>query len=123
MMPSTGRRVVSRAECRPGSLKHAMTKAAARGSSSAISRSIGATTPSTSRWVWMPDGPSASVTHSMRGAPAMRSGSHARSMPRVTASVEFGLMTKIVSPMAGIMRELSGGGGDRTLHPCRCGEE
>jgi hypothetical protein len=46
----------------------------------------------------------------------MRSGAHARSMPRVTASVEFGLMTKIVSPMAGIMRELSRGGGDRTRY-------
>src|SRR5687767_5586935 len=43
----------------------------------------------------MPGGPSLSVTQSMAGPPAMRSGSHASSMPRVTASVELGLMTSI----------------------------
>src|SRR5215208_6259359 len=50
----------------------------------------------------MPGGPSLSVTHSMAGPPFMRSGSIAASMPRVTASVELGLMTRMrsVSDMA-----------------------
>src|SRR5687768_10587528 len=57
--------------------------------------SKGATTPSTCCCVSMPGGPSFSVTQSIAGPPSMRSGAHASSMPRVTASVELGLMTSI----------------------------
>src|SRR5262249_28733106 len=59
----------------------------------------GATTPSTCCCVSMPGGPSFSVTHSIAGPPGMRSGSTAWSMPRVTASVEFGLMTRMRTAM------------------------
>jgi len=41
------------------------------------------------------------VTHSMAGPPAMRSGAMAASMPWVTASVEFGLMTRMRSMRSG----------------------
>ena len=37
----------------------------------------------------------------MAGPPGMRSGSIARSMPSVTASVELGLMTRMRSDMSG----------------------
>ena len=64
---------------------------------------IGATTCSTWAWFSMPGGPSFRVTHSMAGPPFMRSGSMAASMPRVTASVELGLMTRMRSGMAARM--------------------
>jgi hypothetical protein len=38
--------------------------------------------------------------HTIPGPPAMRSGSTASSMPRVTASVELGLMTRILAGLA-----------------------
>src|SRR5882672_5980170 len=59
----------------------------------------GATTPSTCCCVSMPGGPSLSVAHSITGPPGMRSGSSAWSMPRVSASVELGLMTRMRSAM------------------------
>src|SRR2546422_530694 len=55
----------------------------------------GAIRPSTCCWVSIPGGPSLSVAVSIAGPPAMRSGSHAASMPRVIDSVELGLMTRI----------------------------
>ena len=93
-IPSTGRAVASRASCRPGSLKQAITKAAAS-SRARIRRAIGCTTCSTWAWVSMPGGPSASVTHSIDGPPAMRKGATARSIALVTASLELGLITTI----------------------------
>jgi len=59
----------------------------------------GETTESTCCCVSIPGGPSFSVAHSICGPPGMRKGAHASSMPRVTASVEFGLMTRILSVM------------------------
>jgi hypothetical protein len=38
--------------------------------------------------------------HSIAGPPAMRSGATASSMPHVTASDEFGLMTRILGVTA-----------------------
>src|SRR5205814_1674668 len=43
----------------------------------------------------MPNGPSASVEHTISGPLAKRSGATASSMPRVTASFEFGLTTRM----------------------------
>jgi hypothetical protein len=57
------------------------------------------TTCSTCAWLSMPGGPSFKVMHSMTGPPLMRSGSIAASMPLVTASVEFGLMTRMRSDL------------------------
>src|SRR6185295_14327957 len=74
-----------------------MTNAAYWLSFSRTILSSGATTPSTCCWDSMPGGPSLSVTQSMAGPPSMRSGSTASSIPRVTTSVEFGLMTRILS--------------------------
>src|SRR3954453_9634505 len=48
----------------------------------------------------MPGGPSLRVRHSICGPPGMRSGAQASSMPRVTASVELGLMKRIRCAMA-----------------------
>src|SRR5688572_22364623 len=54
-------------------------------------------TPSASRCVSTPGGPSASVTHSIAGPPSIRSGSHAAFIASVTACVELGLMTRMRS--------------------------
>ena len=43
----------------------------------------------------MPNGPSANVEHTISGPSAKRSGATASSMPRVTASFEFGLTTRM----------------------------
>ena len=58
-------------------------------------RRSGITTLSTSAWVSMPNGPSARVEHTISGPFANRNGSSAASRPRVTASFEFGLTTRI----------------------------
>src|SRR5215468_5177338 len=100
-MPNTGLRVASRAACRPGSEKQAMTKAAARLSCCSTRRQSGATTSSTWRWVSMPGGPSARARHSISGPPALRNDSTAVSIARVTASLLLGLMTMMRSLMRG----------------------
>src|SRR5271168_3197585 len=94
LMPNTGRRVASRHTCRPGSLKHAITKASAALSCS-TSRRSGSATCSTSFWLSMPNGPSESVTQRIEGPSARRSVPRAASSPVVTAGFEFGLMTRI----------------------------
>ena len=77
---------------RPGSEKQAITKAEAR--LSLLLRPggrAGLPTSSTWRWVSMPGGPSARVRHSISGPPALRSGSTAASMARVTAFAAVGI--------------------------------
>src|SRR3954463_15199640 len=63
----------------------------------------GAISPSTSCWLSIPGGPSFSVAVSIAGPPGMRSGAQASSMPRVMASVELGLMTRIVLDMGAML--------------------
>src|SRR5262245_42918322 len=58
-------------------------------------RRSGMTTLSTSAWVSIPNGPSARVEHTISGPFANRNGSSAASRPRVTASFELGLTTRI----------------------------
>src|SRR5262249_8219260 len=58
-------------------------------------RRSGITTLSTSAWVSIPNGPSARVEHTISGPFTNRKGSSAASRPRVTASFEFGLTTRI----------------------------
>jgi hypothetical protein len=96
-MPRTGFAVASRAANSPGSLKHAMTKAAVSGSASPIARQSGAMTASASLWLSTPGGPSRSVMQSIPGPPAIRNGAIASSIARVMASVEFGLITRMRS--------------------------
>ena len=74
-----------------------MTKAAVSGSASRIARHSGAMTASASVWLSTPGGPSRSVTQSIPGPPVIRSGAIASSIARVTASVEFGLITRMRS--------------------------
>jgi hypothetical protein len=64
------------------------------------SRQIGRTTCSTWACLSTPGGPSASVTHSIAGPPAMRQGCSAASIAAVTAPVQFGLITTIRSAIA-----------------------
>ncbi|MGY3411294.1 hypothetical protein ACVWZV_007407 [Bradyrhizobium sp. GM5.1] len=71
-----------------------MTKAAELLSPS-TSRRSGMATPSTSAWLSMPKGPSASVWQTSSGPPSKPSGFSASSSPRVTAGLEFGLMTRM----------------------------
>ena len=56
-------------------------------------------TPSTSRWLWMPAGPSSNVGQAICGPSGVRSGATALLMASVTDSEEFGLMTKVVRLM------------------------
>src|SRR5262245_19202656 len=93
-MPNTGRAVPSRHTCRPGSLKQAMTKAS-EALSVSTSRRNGSTTLSTSTWFSIPNGPSASVEQTISGPLSNRIGCSASSSPRVTASFEFGLTTRM----------------------------
>src|SRR5262245_13937912 len=58
-------------------------------------RRSGITTLSASAWVSIPNGPSARVEHTISGPFTNRNGSSAASRPRVTASFEFGLTTRI----------------------------
>src|SRR5262245_39192030 len=102
-MPSTGLAVVSRASASPGSLKQAITNAAQSLSRARIIRASGWTTASTCACVSIPGGPSASVAHSIAGPPARRSGSIAASIPRVTTSLELGLMTRMRSLIARLL--------------------
>src|ERR1700726_3714980 len=74
-----------------------MTKASAALSASTMRRS-GSATASTSRWLSMPKGPSASVAQRIAGPPAKRNAASAWSIPAVTAVLELGLMTRI-SPL------------------------
>src|SRR5215471_765709 len=103
-MPKTGFAVASRAENRPGSLKQAMTKAVARASLSRIRRQSGRITLSASVWLSTAGGPAQRVTQSIPGPPAKRKASIASSMPRVTASVELGLITRIRSAISLFLR-------------------
>src|SRR3984893_8840179 len=103
-MPSTGLRVVSRALCRPGSLKQATTKAAASLSRARMVRQSGAMTLSASLWLSIPGGPSARVRHSIAGPPARRSGARPSSIAAVTAAVELGLMTMMLSAIERYLR-------------------
>src|SRR6476660_1438376 len=101
-----------------------MTKASYFPSKDATVFVSGTTTESTCCCVSMPGGPSFSVIASMRGPPSMRSGAQASSMPRVTASVEFGLMTRMVAlmlPLSSLHLPLDrrsdySGSGRRTVH-------
>jgi peptide/nickel transport system substrate-binding protein len=111
-MPSTGFAVDSRAENRPGSLKQAITKAAASASPSRITRQSGRITLSASLWLSTPGGPSLRVMQWRSGPPGMRSGAIASSIAQVTASVEFGLITRMRSdirliPSTGLRGEIS----------------
>jgi hypothetical protein len=67
----------------------------------------------------MPGGPSFSVTTSIAGPPCMRRGSQASSMPRVTASVEFGLTTSIL--LIGLADQKQQCGTGHALAGPRCG--
>jgi hypothetical protein len=64
---------------------------------SQIAQQSGAMTASASLWLSTLAGPSRSVMQSISGPPGMRKGAIASSIARVTASVEFGLMTKMRS--------------------------
>src|SRR5215207_5957548 len=90
-----------------------MTKAAAPLSLSMRRRS-GIVTLSTSAWLSMPYGPSAKVVQTISGPFAKASGRSASSMPRVTVSFEFGLITTM---RRRVMRGLLGAieTGPRTL--------
>ncbi|MET3309859.1 hypothetical protein ABIF41_001700 [Bradyrhizobium japonicum] len=71
-----------------------MTKAAELLSLS-TSRRSGIATLSTSAWLSMPNGPSASVRQTTSGPPSKSSGFKASSSPCVTVGLEFGLMTRM----------------------------
>src|SRR6185295_11847601 len=70
--------------------------------SASTRRRSGSATLSTCSCVSMPNGPSARVEHTISGPLVKRSGCTASSMPRVTASFEFGLTTRMRARVSGM---------------------